>query len=72
MIFTVGILSGKGLFCFPLEITFSGSGNKAAKHQVCKNQAIIGLGAGGKYFLFFPLFGEDFPFDQYFQMGWNH
>ena len=32
------------------------------------------LGGGFKYFLFSPLFGEDFQFDEYiFQMGWfNH
>ena len=32
------------------------------------------LGGGFKYFLFSPLFGEDFQFDEHiFQMGWfNH
>ena len=32
------------------------------------------LGGGFKYFLFSPLFGEDFQFDEYiFQIGWfNH
>ena len=31
------------------------------------------LGGGFKYFLFSPLFGEDFHFDKHiFQMGWNH
>ena len=30
------------------------------------------LGGGFKYFLFSPLLGENFQFDEYFQMGWNH
>ena len=34
----------------------------------------LDLGGGFKYFLFSPLFGEDFQFDEHiFQMGWfNH
>ncbi len=35
--------------------------------EICKN---LNLGGGFKYFLFLPLFGEDFQFDEHiFQMG---
>ena len=42
---------------------------------VFKNHAMNShphLGGGFKYFLFSPLFGEDFQSDYIFQMGWNH
>ena len=36
-------------------------------------QKMLKLGGGFRYFLFSPLFGEDFQFDYiFFQMGWNH
>ena len=39
----------------------------AACHVV--NISISFLGGGFKYVLFSPLFGEDFQFDYFFQMG---
>ncbi len=40
-------------------------------HPQTKARTIPGLGGGFEYFLFSPLFGEDFQFDEHiFQMGW--